>query len=162
MIIHSIPHSSTYRNPAIEFVAPLNLITGKYEFEEIKIPLLKLDPSALYLMENLSVGSNISNEDFTTGRIEKIQFEFFYEKSPVRCQHFPDLLNINSVDFPININNLFYSTAGDNYLMIRPSGIVQQQIDMIDLENLILTVRADIYEIGAGAFVDQIKKEWTK
>ena len=160
MIVHSIPPASVSLMPVCEFTAVLNVLTGLYEVTEDPVVLLDLDPRSIYLFETLTVSSNIDNQDFFESNVEPLEITFNYLKTDGRAEHFPQEFQIQNIGRQNTINTIFYSSMGSDKLRIIPSGVFNQNVNMIDVEELVFRVSATVYRTGNQPFVNRVKAEW--
>lgn len=163
MNVHSFPPGSYLLTPSAEFRAVLDVNIGEYVIEKTPVNFLSLDPRSVYLFQTFTVSSNIEQADFFNSRINPLKIDFIYKQEQNGARNFPEKLEVNAVEQPYPMSNIFYTLNGSNsnrdYLQIIPEGRFRQQVGMIDVEEIVFNISAVCMRSGNQKFVNDTKKE---
>ena len=160
-IAYKTPPGSVALYPNVEMSAILNVSTGQYEFDNaVLVPLMSTDPQNLYLLESLSVGVNVTDDDFYESLIEAPRLSFKQSSEPrTLMQHFPNPLEVVQISNDSLTTGYFYTDSKD-VVNISASGLLQQVVGTISKPTIDLRVMAVVRRITNQEFIRTIRAEW--
>jgi hypothetical protein len=156
-----IPLQSRFITTSNKFSSAFNSTPGGYSFTLTpgctNVFMMDLQPNTTYLINSVSVGANISEEQY----LESIRdFPNLYVKR--------ELNNIIVYQQPIAISRFFdgneasawiYSDQGRDRLLLTLSGALNQLASMIGIDPVILEITFNIFAIDSGYFNSAFRDE---
>lgn len=161
MIQTRIPTSARYITPFQSFHAPFNEYSdGTYNFADTSLRntnrrLMELQTNTVYLLQLLSIGSNIDEGKYLDSVVDVPRFvlsrqqknEFIY-REPISVVNFArgeDVTAFINVDF-------------NDYLLITLNvGVLNQTIDLVGKEEIILFVKFSVWAIESTEYLRYYK-----
>ena len=157
MIIYTPPDTATPRLISLVFKMELDPISGTFKVDAIK-ELLDIKGSAIYLLDNFNIGSNLSDSSYyeaikevpTIEIIETSRLETFFK--------FPSKIPVSRVGAGDTLFTGYFGSKSDDKISLKVVGELDQTINTIDVETIDIRVSCTIYEITSQDFIREFEK----
>jgi hypothetical protein len=157
---YSIPKTATYLPTRNEFSAAFNIPTlGAYNFAVVgnqDRPVLAMNTNAIYLINRITIGATISQENYLSNLLLLPLMVLKYSKEAQRV--YP--LSIPLVQFSDAQEAVafFWSDKdGESLTMSIPAGILSQSAELIGVPSIKINISLSIFEITDNGFIQDFK-----
>lgn len=152
MITNNIPFSSTVRTVIAEVVGTYVPAVSEYQFSGVS-NLLQMEKNSLYLMDQLTICSNITQDSYFEGAVPPLNLEFLWGLDGLRCDFFPDFFPVSAVNQPVPLSAPFFSGESGQSLNVSITGAINQVPGIIGVSSVRMQVSAVVYRITDQQFI---------
>jgi len=156
----TIPKTAIYIQTLSQFTANFNTPTGgKYDFNNagnVNKKVLDLLSGSLYLITRVTVGGNISQEQYLGNIINVPMAKIQYQSEAQTVYPYP----IPIVQFSDGLEAVswFYSDrAGESLSMSLDTGLLNQDTSLIGVASVTLNISLTVFQITDGGYIQNWK-----
>ena len=156
-LLFNIPHKNKFNTPTAVFRGIINNPTvGVYDFNVVtnNITMFKLERNSVYLVERISVGSNVSEEIYLNS-IESVSQNpptLFFSSLLTGEVFFTQKLAVVGF-YPDKQTTVFLSSdKGNDALQVKFSGVLDQIWDTVGKTEIDIILTMSVYEINNKEF----------
>lgn len=159
-VIYQIPHTARFLSPSVQFTAPFNTVEiGKYSFTSpinSAVPVLKMEPNTIYLIERISWGASISAENYAGA------MDIAPAKLALKTKIAGDLI----FSMPYSLANFsndspfvawYKNDLSGDEIQAEVTGNLLQTSELVGINSIILSASFAIYAINDARFSENFR-----
>lgn len=164
MIVNPIPHTSRFFQSENVFEATFNVPTvGKYDFgvaANTNQFCFRLQKNAVYLIERISVGGNISEESFNDSI--NVTPKLIFKKERQNSVIYQEPFKISNYFKNTDVSTYVWSDIQDDSITLSLEGLLDQTPVLIGVGSIKLTISLSLFVIDNNSYNKVIREGLTK
>lgn len=159
-VIYQIPHTARFLSPAAGFIAPFNTVEiGKYSFNSTinkTVPVLKMEPNTIYLIERISWGASIPSEIYS-GRMDGAPPRLALKTKIAQDLIFAIPYSLANYTNDSPFVAWYKNDLADDEIQAEVTGTLKQSSELVGINSITLSASFAIYAINDARFSEQFR-----